>query len=76
MFLKDTHRENTPSNETEALTKSMFGLLNSIKFSKKLNSQWQKFILCDGPFCTPHSICLNIWFQTGQFCMEMLRFHS
>ena len=60
--LKDTPRENTLSNKTEALTKSMnmyiwaIGILNqlfirdcytSVKFSKNGRSLWQKFFLCD-----------------------------
>ena len=58
----DTHRENTPSNKTEVLTKSIdmyiwaTGILNQLfircfytqaKFSKKWTSQWQKSIFCD-----------------------------
>ena len=27
-------------------------------------------------FCTPHSICLNIWLLAGQFYIEVLGFHS
>ena len=61
---KDTHRENTLSNKTETLTKSMniyiwaIGTLNQIflrgchiqiKFSKKLSGQWQNFLLFDRP---------------------------
>ena len=29
-----------------------------------------------GPFCTPDSICLNISFWKGSFCMEEIRFQS
>ena len=56
-IVKDTHRENTPSNKTEALTKCMnmyiweIGILNQlllrnpytqIEFSEKQSSRWQK----------------------------------
>ena len=59
---KDTHRENTPSNKTKALKKSVImciweigtlnrvvisGSYNEFKFSKKLCSQWQIYFLCD-----------------------------
>ena len=61
-FIKDTYRENTPSNEAEAVAKSMkmyiwaIGILNQLfirdsytqmKFSKKRCNQWQKPILCN-----------------------------
>ena len=60
--IKDTRRENIPTNKFEALTKSMnmyvsaIGALNQlfirdsytqVKFSKKWSSQWQKCIFCD-----------------------------
>ena len=73
--LLSTHREITPSNKFEALTKSYIwaiGPLNRLfirgshtqsKFSKRWTSQWQKsFFVIDG-FCTPHSVCLNIGFS-------------
>ena len=61
-IIKDTHRENTPSNKTEVLTKSMnmcvWGVgtvtrlfvtdsYTQIKFSKKQSRQWEKSILCE-----------------------------
>ena len=60
-YLKNTHRENTPSSKTKALTKSMnmriweIGTLNrlftkgcyiEIKISKKLSISWQICVLC------------------------------
>ena len=62
-MLKDIHRANTPSDKTEALTKSMnmyiwaAGILNQlfirdyytqIKFTKKWSGRWQKSIFCNG----------------------------
>ena len=38
------------------------GFHTQIKFSLKMNSQWQKSIFGIGQFCTPHSICLNTGF--------------
>ena len=61
---KDTHRENTLSNKTETLTKSLniyiwaIGTLNQIflrgchiqiKFFKKLSGQWKTSLLFDMP---------------------------
>ena len=74
---KDTHRENTPSNKTEALRKSMnvyiwaIGTLNQlfirgsctqIKFSKNEVVYGKSTFFVIGPFFTPYSICLNIGF--------------
>ena len=71
---KDSHWENTPSNRTEALTKSInmhiwtIGLLNQLfirdsytQISKKVVSDKSPFFVI-GPLCTPHSICLNFGF--------------
>ena len=75
MSLLSTHRENTPSNKFEALTKSYIwaiGPLNrlfirgshtQVSFQKdKRVSGKSPFFVID-PFCTPHSICLNIGFS-------------
>ena len=74
-FLKDTHRERSVSNKTQALTKSMnmdiwvFGTLNQlfirgfhtrIKFSKNKVVSGKSLSFVIGPFCTPHSIYLNV----------------
>ena len=73
--LKDTHREKAPSNKTSALTKvqvwalgSLVHQINSIQETLKLKQNFQKnkvvagktpFFMM-GPFCTHHSICLNV----------------
>ena len=87
--IKGTHRENTLSNKTEVLTKSRNRNIwvvcksNQIKVLRlKLNFQKNeavkgksKFFVI-GPFCTPHSICLNIGLLRGQICTEiLLHFH-
>ena len=80
--LKDTHREKAPSNKTPVLRKSInmgvwaVGTLNQL-FKRFLN--WNKtfkknkivtgktqFSVTD-PFCSYHSICLNIGFSYGSF---------
>ena len=68
--------ENPLTNKTQALTKSMnvdtwvISKLNQqftrdsyteITFSKKCSSRTTPLLVI-GPFCTPHSICLNIGF--------------
>ena len=71
---KDTHREKAPSNKTSALTKMInidiwvVGTSNQL-FIRGSQTQKKKKIVTDktpffvlGPFCTPHSICLNIGF--------------
>ena len=75
---KDTHKENTPSNKTEALRKSMnvyiwaIGTLNQL-FIRGSCTQINIFpenevvngkstFFVIGPFFTPYSICLNIGF--------------
>ena len=75
--VKDTHRENSPSNKTKALTTSMdmciweIGLLNQLfisssytetKFKKKEVFSGKTAFFVIGLFCTPHPICLNIGF--------------
>ena len=58
--IKGTDRENTPSNKTEALVKSVnlhiwaIGILNQL-FIKDSSTQI-KFSKKWSPFCTPHSI--------------------
>ena len=47
-------------------------LKQNVLKNKVVSGKTQFFMT--GPFCTPHSICLDIGFW--QFCMEMLRFHS
>ena len=76
-FQWDTHRENALKNKTQELTKSMnmniwiLSILNQlfvrgsyteIKFSKNkvVSGKTPHFVI--GPFCIPHSICLNIDF--------------
>ena len=76
-MLKDTHREKAPSNKTPALTKSTdMGIwipwyikstlyksfLTETKSSKNkvVTSKIPFFVI--GPYCTHHSICLNIDF--------------
>ena len=74
--MKDIHRENAPTNESHVFTKSVnmdilvartlneifiTGSFTEIKFSKK-RQLVAKPRSCVGPFCTPHSICLNIGF--------------
>ena len=75
---KDTHRESTPSNKTETLTKNMnmyiwaIGILNQLfirdSYTQRLNFQKNESVSGKSPFfmigsfCTPHSICLNIGF--------------
>ena len=72
---KDTHREKPPSNQTPAFTKSMnmgsriVVTLNQFSILK-LKQNFQKYKVVTGkilffmigPFCTHHSICLNICF--------------
>ena len=73
-MLKDTDREKAQSNKTPALTKSknmgiwvvgisnqlfIRGSLTEAESSKKQSTYWQTPI---GPFCTHHSVCLNIGF--------------
>ena len=59
--------------------------INSLEEVLKLKQNFQKnkvitgktpfFVI--GPFCTHHSIFLNIdWLLIMQFCMEMIRFES
>ena len=88
---KDTHRENTPSNKIEALTKSInmyirvIGTLNHLFirgsytplnfFLKKevIGGRSPFFVI--GPFCTPHSVNLNIGFwQSSSFVWECCTF--
>ena len=73
---KDTPRENTPSNKTEAPMKIMnkyiwaIVILNQLYEVLILKLKFQKNEVVSGkspyfvirPFCTPHSICLNIGF--------------
>ena len=75
---QDSLRKNTPSNKTEALTKSInmyiwaIGRLNQL-FIRGSYTQFTFLILNEvvsgkspfvviGPFCTPHSICRSIDF--------------
>ena len=75
---KDTHKEKTSSNETPALTESMKmdiwvvrtlnqlfirGSQTETKFSKKNKLVTGKTLfVVIAPFCTHHSICLNVGF--------------
>ena len=77
IFFKDSHRENTPSNKTQALSKIIImGIwvistlnqlfircsYNQIKFSKKKVVGGRTPFFVIGIFCTSHSNCLNIGF--------------
>ena len=68
-YIKDTHRENTPSNKTRALTKSMnryvwvIGTINQLFIRCSYNTQIFKEnkvvsgkspFFVKGPFCTPY----------------------
>ena len=71
---KDTHRERVPSNKTQTISESMnmdiwvIGIFNSLNEIHKLKQNFRKnklvtdetqfFVI--GPFCNPHSVCLNI----------------
>ena len=60
---KDTHRRKTPSNKTQALTRSMnmgvlvIGTLNQLFIRGSYTE-----VNFEGQFCTPYSICPNISF--------------
>ena len=69
--LKDTHRKKGPSNKTPALTKSRdmgIWVVHASNHHLKLKQNFQKSKVVIGktpffvvhPFCTHHSICLNI----------------
>ena len=73
-YLKDTHKESTPSNKTQAHTKSMnMGIWKvvtlcqllitdsyiEIKFKKKKVVNDKSPFFVIGLFCTPCCICLN-----------------
>ena len=74
--LKDTHRGKVPPNKTPALRKSTnmgVGAVGALSYSKevlKLKQNFQKNKVVTGktpfsvigPFCSYHSICLNIGF--------------
>ena len=77
IILKEMHRENTLSINTQALTKSMNmeiwvvftsnelfikGSYSQIKFSNKRVVSAKAVFCMIGPFCTSHSVCLNIGF--------------
>ena len=80
--LKDTHREKAPSYKTSTFSKGMslggwyikstlyMRLLYWSKIfkrkKKKIDTGKTVFFVI-GPFCTPHSICLNIGFWEGSF---------
>ena len=75
--IEDTHREKAPSNKNPALTKSTnmgawaVGKLNQLfirgsftetKLSKKKTVTGKTPYPVIGPFCSYHSVCLNIGF--------------
>ena len=71
--VKDTHRENAPSNKTPTFTKSTNIGIWVVGTSNQLFSQKNKvvtgkipfFVIC--PFCIHHSICLSNGFWYGSF---------
>ena len=89
-FVKDTHREKTPSNKSPELTKSMnmniwvVGTSNALsikgsyseeKFSKNKEVTGKPPFFVIGPFCTSHSICLNTSFWQGSFVWKCCVFN-
>ena len=67
--VKDTHKENAPSNKRMNLGIWVVGTLNQLllrgsftetKFSKNKVVCGKTPFFVIGPFCTPLSICLNI----------------
>ena len=71
-LVKNTHR-GKPSNETPAPAKSMKMDIWVVGSSNQQNFQKYKVVTVEtpfiviGPFCTPHSICLNIGFWQDSF---------
>ena len=49
-------------------------LLYSISFQKNGGTQWQSSFFVIDPFCTPHSVCLNIGFWQGRFLWKCCAF--
>ena len=92
MFCKMiAHKENTLSNKTQVLTKSMnvdiwvFDILNQLcmRYILILKLDFQKQVVNGKtpsfviyPFCTSHSIYPNIGVLTWQICMEIFHFQS
>ena len=83
--LKDNHREKAPSNKIPAYKKYEYGNFGPwhIKSNLKLKQDFQKneaipgkapFFVID-PFCTQHSICLNIGFSYGIFTWNVCIFN-
>ena len=88
--IKDTHRENTRSSKTQALTKSInmdiwvIGALNQLfrRGSYTQLSFWKNKVIVGktpfyviGLFCTTHLICLNIGFWLGSFAWHCWSFN-
>ena len=79
--LKDTHRKKALYNKTPALIKGMnvdvlvVGTSNQLFTTSAYTETtfWNKVVIGKtpffviGPFCTYHSICLNIGFLEGSF---------
>ena len=79
--IKDTHRENTASNKTQALKKNLImdiwvvgtsnqllkGVLKLKQNFKKIEVTGKNPFFVTGLFCTPYSICLNIGFWHSSF---------
>ena len=89
--LKNTHREKVPSIKTPALRKSTNTGVWAVRTLNQLfmrflnwNKTFKKNKVVTGktPFSvigsswSYHSICLNIGFWYGSFCMEMMPFQS
>ena len=81
--------ENTPSNKTEVLTKSLnmriwgngtsnqlfvWGSHTPFEFQKNKVVSGKSAFFVIGPFCTPRSICLNIGFWQGSFVWKCCDF--
>ena len=68
LSIKDTHKENAPSNKTQAPTKSVnmnilvVGALNQLFVRSSYTEKFFEKIFVIGPFRTPSSICLNTGF--------------
>ena len=80
--VEDTHRGNTPSKKTQALTKSMnIGIweivyqINYLKEVPKMKINFQKKKVVEKLFFVIGSFFYSpfyLWLLTGQFCMETM----